>query len=207
MENGPRRNSAPQQATKKIKPSSSAVAEFARARVRNQRFGEASRPRRGKTLCGIQLLVGGRGGDAQEDQNSTIQPHQIFVSKAGDTRADLGPRNGRDLIYHQSADSAQAVVRAWLDRQPKQGSISWVGGECAHRDRTRHVETGRLEESQRDGAFPRSRYHIQCWSRVWYKRTWRQRVRSPWRYRWTFSRRRNEPAAPASPRPSVPGCS
>jgi len=62
----------------------------------------------------FQLHVGGRGGDAQEDQNSTIQPHQIFVSKAGDTRADLGPRNGRDLIYHQSADSAQAVALARL---------------------------------------------------------------------------------------------
>ena len=94
-----------------------------------------------ETLCRFQLLVIGRSGDAQEDQNGTIQPHHILVSKAADARADLCLRNGRDLIHHQSADSAQAVALAWLNRQPKQRSISWVGSECAHRDRIRPVET------------------------------------------------------------------
>jgi hypothetical protein len=60
-----------------------------------------------------------RSGDAQEDQNGTIQPHYVLIRKAPDTRADLRLWNGRDLIHHQSADSAQAIVRAWLDWQPK----------------------------------------------------------------------------------------
>jgi hypothetical protein len=30
---------------------------------------------------------------------------------------------------------------AWLAGQSKQRSVGWVGGECAHRDRIRHVET------------------------------------------------------------------
>jgi len=45
------------------------------------------------------------------------------------------------LIHHQLADGAQAVVLAWLAGQSKQRSVGWVGGECAHRDRIRHVET------------------------------------------------------------------
>ena len=84
-----------------------------------------------ETLCRFQLLVIGRSGDAQEDQNGTIQPHHILVSKVADARADLCLRNGRDLIHHQSADSAQAVALAWLNRQPRQRSIGWVGSECA----------------------------------------------------------------------------
>jgi hypothetical protein len=96
---------------------------------------------RGKTLCRSRLLVVGRSGDAREDQNGTIQPHHILVSKAADTRAHLCLRNGRDLIRHHSADSALSVALAWLDRQPKQRSIGCVGSECAHGDRIRHVET------------------------------------------------------------------
>ena len=95
---------------------------------------EACRRGGGKTLCRFQLLVVGWSGDAQENQNGTIQRHHILVSKAADTPADLCLRNGRDLIHHQSADSAQAVILARLDRQPKQRSIGWVGSECAHRD-------------------------------------------------------------------------
>src|SRR2546430_184137 len=52
------------------------------------------------------------------------------------------------------------------------------------------------------------RHHIQCWSCVWYDELlWRQRVKSPWRYRLSFSRKRDKPAVPVSPRPSAPGCS
>jgi hypothetical protein len=40
--------------------------------------------------------------------------------------ADRCLQNDRDLIYHLSADSPQAVALAWLDRQPKQGSTGWV---------------------------------------------------------------------------------
>ena len=101
--------------------------------------GHSRRPK--WPLCRFRLRVVGRSGDAQEDQNGTIQPHHILVSKVADTSADPSLRNGRDLIHHQSADSAQAVALAWLDRQPKQRSIGWVGSECAHRGRIRHVET------------------------------------------------------------------
>lgn len=104
-----------------------------------------------ETLCRFPLLVVRRSGDAQEDQNGTIQPHHVLVSKAADARADLCPRNGRDLIHHQSADSAQAVALAWLNRQPKQRSIGWVGSECAHRDRIRHVETVVLKNDSGTG--------------------------------------------------------
>ncbi len=48
---------------------------------------ETCRRGRGKTLCRFQLLVVGWDSDAQEDQNGTIQPHHIFVSKAADTPA------------------------------------------------------------------------------------------------------------------------
>ena len=104
-----------------------------------------------KTLCRFELLVAGRSGDAQEDQNGTIQPNHILVSKAADTITDLCLRNGRDLICHQSADSAQAVALAWLDRQPKQRSIGWVGSECAHRGRIRHAETAVLKNHNGTG--------------------------------------------------------
>ena len=36
-------------------------------------------------------------GDAQEDENGTIQTHHILVSQEADTRADLCFWNGRDL--------------------------------------------------------------------------------------------------------------
>jgi hypothetical protein len=35
------------------------------------------------------LLALARSGDAQEDENGTIQPHYVFVSKAADTFNDF----------------------------------------------------------------------------------------------------------------------
>ena len=55
------------------------------------------------------------------------------------------------LSHHQLADSRKAVALAWLDGQSKQRSVGWVGGECAHRDRIRHVETVVLENHSGTG--------------------------------------------------------
>ena len=65
----------------------------------------------------------GRSGNAQEDFDRTIQPHQILVGEAADTRGDLRLWNGRDLIHHQSADGAQTVGLTRLDRRSKQSRI------------------------------------------------------------------------------------
>src|SRR5215471_6860357 len=89
----------------------------------------------------FQLLAAGRRGDAQEDEDSTIQPHHILVIEAPNACADFCFRNRRDFVHHQSADGAQAVSLAWPDGYTKQRSIGWVSGECAHCDRIRHVET------------------------------------------------------------------
>jgi len=70
----------------------------------------------------FQLFGTGRSGDAQEDQDRTIQP-TILVGEAADTPGDLHLRNGRDLIHHQSADGAQTVGLTPLDRQSKQSRI------------------------------------------------------------------------------------
>ena len=93
----------------------------------------------------------GRSGNAQEDFDRTIQPHQILVGEAADTRGDLRLWNGRDLIHHQSADDAQAIALARLDGQSKQRSVGWVSGECAYRNRIRHVETVVLENHSGTG--------------------------------------------------------
>ena len=55
-------------------------------------------------------LDSARSGNLQEHQNLAIQPHHIFTSKASDTYPNLGLRNGRDLIHHQSANCTQAVT-------------------------------------------------------------------------------------------------
>jgi len=69
----------------------------------------------GQKRLALRLFVAGRSGDAQKDQNRTIQPHHILVAEASDTRADLRLRNGRDLVHHQSADDAQAVTLVGID--------------------------------------------------------------------------------------------
>jgi len=89
----------------------------------------------------FQLPAAGRSGNAQEDQNRTIQPHHILVGEAADTRAELRLWNGRDLIQHQPADGRQAISLTWLNGQPKQRSIGRISGKCTHRDGIRHVET------------------------------------------------------------------
>ena len=50
--------------------------------------------------------------------------------------------------------------------------------------------------------------HIKCWCQIWYiEASWKQRARSPSRCRRNFSKRHNEPAVAASPKPFVPVCS
>jgi hypothetical protein len=89
----------------------------------------------------FQLPAAGRSGNAQEDQNRTIQPHHILVGEAADARAELRPWNGCDLIHHQPADRAQTISLAWLNGQPKQRGIGRISGKCAQGDGIRHVET------------------------------------------------------------------
>jgi hypothetical protein len=97
------------------------------------------------------LPAAGRSGNAQEDQNRTIQPHHILVGEAADTRAELRLWNGRDLIHHQPADGTQAISLTWLNGQPKQRSIGRISGKCTHRDGIRHVETIVLENHSGTG--------------------------------------------------------
>ena len=99
----------------------------------------------------FQLPAAGRSGNAQEDQNRTIQPHHIFVGEAADARAELRLWNGRDLIHHQPADGTQAISLTWLNGQPKQRSIGRISGKCTHRDGIRHVETIVLENHSGTG--------------------------------------------------------
>ena len=99
----------------------------------------------------FQLPAAGRSGNAQEDQNRTIQPHHILVGEAADARAELRLWNGRDLIHHQPADGTQAISLTWLNGQPKQRSIGRISGKCAHRDGIRHVETIVLENHSGTG--------------------------------------------------------
>ena len=90
-----------------------------------------------------------RSRNAQKHQDCTIQPNNILVSKAADAGADPCLRDGRDLIHHQPANSAQPVVLVGLDRQPKYRSIGWIGRECAYRNRLRLVETVVLKNHNR----------------------------------------------------------
>ena len=87
------------------------------------------------------LTLISRRGDTQKYKSGAIQPQNFFVGKAANMRADLRPRNSRDLIDHQPAKRPQSVAFAGLDRETKQRSIGWVGGERADGDRICHVET------------------------------------------------------------------
>src|ERR1051326_4957480 len=88
-------------------------------------------------------------GDPQEDENGTVQSHDILVREAAQARAYLRFRNGRDLIDHQPADGAKAVGLVGLDCQPEQRGIGGIGREGAYRDRICHVETVVLKDDNR----------------------------------------------------------
>ena len=57
------------------------------------------------------LLAGGRGGDAEEDQDGAIEADNIFVSETSHERADLGLGDGGDLVHHEAGRGAESMGR------------------------------------------------------------------------------------------------
>jgi hypothetical protein len=82
----------------------------------------------------------GGPGQAQKNENRTIQAYEVFVIKTAHSRPNLGPGYGNDLIYHQAAWGTQTVFFVRNDGKPKQWSICRVRGECADCDRSGGIE-------------------------------------------------------------------
>ena len=75
-----------------------------------------------KSLLGFCWLLVSRSGDAQEDQNSTVQPYHILVGKAADTRPDLGLREQiKNTDDTHPASTVSVCALASHKRQPQKG--------------------------------------------------------------------------------------
>jgi len=91
-----------------------------------------------------------RHRQTQEHHNFLVEPNHILVVQPADPLADLGLRDGGDLVHRQPGRGAQAVALARLHRQPEQGRLGRVRGEGADRDGVRRIEAVILHDD--DGA-------------------------------------------------------
>jgi hypothetical protein len=83
----------------------------------------------------------GGSGNSQENQNGAVQPNNILVTQTAHLCSHLSFWNRCNLIHHQSTLCSQSIALAGLDKEPKKGSIGWIGRKGAHNNRIGPVET------------------------------------------------------------------
>jgi hypothetical protein len=59
-----------------------------------------------------------------------MEANDILVVEPPDTRPELGLGHCRDLVYHQAARQAQAIVPVGLYEQSNERRVGLIGGEA-----------------------------------------------------------------------------
>src|SRR3984957_12524614 len=78
-----------------------------------------------------------------------MEPHDILIVEAPDTRTKLYLGYCGDLVHHQAAARPETVACIRLDRQTEQRRLRRIGSEGANSERIRGVEAIILQD--RDG--------------------------------------------------------
>lgn len=108
-------------------------------KIRNKRIASLPKTERiGADYA--RLFLGGRGGDAEEDEHGAIEPQDVLVSKTTHERPDLGFGNGGDFVHHEAGGDAKSIGGAGLDQQAEKRRVRGIGGEGANGDRSGLVE-------------------------------------------------------------------
>src|SRR5580704_14584799 len=99
---------------------------FESLRLRQFRLERVARIAYTRRRAGVLAAVGSylrptayprRRGQAAEDEDGLIEAQDVLIIKMSDAGADLGLRDGRDLVHHQARCRAQPVAFARLHGQ------------------------------------------------------------------------------------------
>src|SRR3990172_2692898 len=77
---------------------------------------------------------------AEKNQDSAIQPNHVLIVEAADPLPEPSLGNCGELVHHQPRGQPQAVPLARRNEQAKQGSLGFIRGEDADRDRGAGIE-------------------------------------------------------------------